>query len=214
MNHSTLRAALALCVASLSAFGCAAPTSAESDDPNDANGPSADAPSDELGSTSQALSNCATGTTANETLSLYSVGVTQRYIRSAYYINPPSCGGAPRRVTIVDFTPSNTSTHDYIFDVKAIGPAQPETCSRHVLHTRLQYLSSSTGTFVDIGDESIVKGVLKPGNGGFYCSNPAFHYYQQNLGGGAGTQRYRVRTWAENPDGSYMGVDVKGLNNG
>lgn len=209
MTHSILRAAFALGIASLSAVGCAAPTSGEADDPN------AEAPEgDELGSTSQALSNCAVGTNANDTLSLASVGVTQSYTRIDYYINPPSCGGAPRRVTIVDFLPSANPTHDYIFDVKALGPAHPEDCFQHVLHTRLQKFNTSNGLYEDVGNESVTTGILLPGNGGFYCSNPSFHRVVNNNNGGPIPPRYRVRTWAENPDGSYMGVNVKGKNDG
>jgi hypothetical protein len=211
MTHSMLRAAFAIGIASLSAVGCAAPTGAESDGPEALN---ADAPEgDELGSTSQALSNCATGTAPNETLSLASVGVTQRYIRTAYYINPPACGGSPRRVTIVNFTPSVNPTHDYIFDVKAIGVAHVNDCAQHVLHTRLQLFNTSNGLWEDIGSEAVASGILLPGNGGFYCSNPAFHRTVTNNGGPI-PPSYRVRTWAENPDGSFMGVDIKGKNDG
>lgn len=214
MIRSMLVTAFALAMCSIGATGCA--VASEEGAPDEATNPESEAATEggddsAIGTTSQALTNCATGDAPNETLSLATPGVTRSYYRSSIYLNGTSFCNPSRRVTIVDYTSSSDTSDDYVFEVEALGPAQVATCGQHRLHTRVQVWSVQQSKWVDL-DYSESTGVLKPGNGGFYCSNPKYYFYRQNLGGGS-PLKYRVRSFAENPDGSYMALNFKGKNN-
>jgi hypothetical protein len=193
----------------------------------------------DLAKTTEALSGnpnpCALGTDPNFTsATLTNVGSTANYVRSEAWINDICVDiGEDRKTTIVDFPVPGFYQHQtpetYRFDVQPDFWGSASTswsnanqaiadCANTQMATRIQRWDWATSQFVQL-DYREQAGAWVWDNvltGAGHCNTPRLEYYHENYGTAqsVATNKYRVRSWAKQPDGSYATVYTTGTHTG
>ncbi|KYF71817.1 hypothetical protein BE11_28885 [Sorangium cellulosum] len=178
---------------------------------------------------------CAMGTDPNFTSAqLTAVGASDTYVRAYQWIDsicPAS--GQDRATTIVDFpVPSyyqhqTPETYSFVVQPSFWGSSSTSwsnasqaisDCANTKMATRVQRWDSATTQFVQLTYKEQAGAWVwdNPLTGRGHCSTPVFLYYHENYGTAqqVATSKYRVRTWATQPDGSHATVWITGNHTG
>ncbi|MBS2018750.1 MAG: hypothetical protein JST00_38140 [Deltaproteobacteria bacterium] len=229
-HHFFVRGFLVAGLAAVTGLGCAVETRAEPaaegseappSDANDVDG--------ELGTSQQALTNCATGDAPNETFDLSVAPSSGSITRSSQWLNPNGpCGANWRRVSIVDFPVNPYRTNDlHTFDVKTYGNFSDYECFGLVIYVRLQLWDSGRNEWVTVDYQhgnpdnpdsdynAKLRGRIDLSTG--RCVLPTARLGRTNYplaGSSWGTMKYRLRAYITKRDGTNAGLTMKGHNEG
>lgn len=230
MMNSFVRGLLVVGLAASAGLGCAAQTSSDPAPGGSETDSDAVDGDENLGTSQQALTNCALGDAPNETSNLVAEGSSASLTRGSTMVNAGGfCGANWRRVSIVDYTVDPLDNNDlHTFDVKPYGNISEAECFGLIMYVRLQLWDPSDGgqwktvdyqhgnpDNQDADYNSKLRGRLNTST--FECIPPAARLGRTNYllaGSTRGTAKYRLRAYITKSNGTNAGLTMKGHNEG